>query len=137
MLIHPLTPATACIHVGEAGWHKEHTADPHTHTSPCPPPPPLPRCQVKVLDSSGQGSYSTIIQGLGWVKSHVQSNGNWPAVVSMSLGGPQVGWRVCHYLDGQLVVMLVGGSVDQLVGELVGQLAGKHWDPAADAYVWP
>ena len=84
-----------------------------------------------MLDSSGQGSYSTIIQGLGWVKSHVQSNGNWPAVVSMSLGGPQVGWRVCHYLDGQLVVMLVGGSVDQLVGGLVGQLAVCAWGPCS------
>ncbi|EFJ45601.1 hypothetical protein VOLCADRAFT_94094 [Volvox carteri f. nagariensis] len=44
---------------------------------------------VKVLDSSGSGSYSNIIAGLGWVKDYVGRNGIRQAVVGMSLNGPR------------------------------------------------
>ncbi|GIL83633.1 hypothetical protein Vretifemale_12298 [Volvox reticuliferus] len=44
---------------------------------------------IKALDSSGSGSYSNFIAGLGWVKDHVQRNGIRQAVVSMSLDGPR------------------------------------------------
>lgn len=47
---------------------------------------PTPTC-IQVLGDNGAGSYSNVIAGLAWVKQHVQANGNWPAVVSMSLGG--------------------------------------------------
>lgn len=43
----------------------------------------------QVLDSSGSGSYSNIISGLGWVKNHVRNNGYRQAVAVMSLGGPR------------------------------------------------
>ncbi|GAX76716.1 hypothetical protein CEUSTIGMA_g4162.t1 [Chlamydomonas eustigma] len=42
---------------------------------------------VKVLDSSGSGSYSDIISGLGWVSNYVSNHGIQSAVVSMSLSG--------------------------------------------------
>lgn len=40
---------------------------------------------VRVLDCNGSGSYSTIIDGINWVKKNAQK----PAVVNMSLGGPK------------------------------------------------
>lgn len=48
-----------------------------SHAPPC----------IQVLGDNGAGSYSNVIAGLAWVKQHVEANGNWPAVVSMSLGG--------------------------------------------------
>ena len=44
---------------------------------------------VKVLDKNGAGSYSTIINGLGWVKNHVATNKIQSAIVSVSLAGPR------------------------------------------------
>jgi hypothetical protein len=42
----------------------------------------------QVLDSSGSGSYSTIISGMGWVKNYVANNNIASAVVSLSISGP-------------------------------------------------
>lgn len=42
---------------------------------------------VKVLGDGGGGSFSGIIDGLRWVAQDVASNGGWPAVASLSLGG--------------------------------------------------
>lgn len=42
---------------------------------------------VKVLGKDGGGSFSGIIDGLRWVAQDVASNGGWPAVASLSLGG--------------------------------------------------
>lgn len=50
-----------------------------------------PNCNllgVQVLNESGEGDTSDILTALEFVHSRVQSNGNRPSVVSMSLGGP-------------------------------------------------
>lgn len=41
---------------------------------------------LQVMRDDGSGSYSDIISGMRWVKSHVQRNGFRQAVLSMSLG---------------------------------------------------
>lgn len=43
---------------------------------------------MKALGDDGSGSYSDIIAGLRWASDHARSNG-WPAVLSLSLGGPR------------------------------------------------
>ncbi|GLC52478.1 hypothetical protein PLESTB_000633700 [Pleodorina starrii] len=69
---------------------------------------------VKVLDSSGSGSYSNIIAGLGWVKDYVSRNGIRRAVVSMSLNGPRAASLNDAVTDltnnGILVVVAAGNN---------------------------
>jgi hypothetical protein len=44
---------------------------------------------LQVMGADGSGSYSDIIAGMQWVRSHVQRNGYRGAVVTMSIGGPR------------------------------------------------
>ncbi|CAE6521124.1 unnamed protein product [Rhizoctonia solani] len=43
---------------------------------------------VKVLDGSGSGATSGVIQGVCWVSKHFKDNGMKPSIATMSLGGP-------------------------------------------------
>jgi subtilisin family serine protease len=68
---------------------------------------------VKVFDASGSGAYTNIIAGMGWVRGHVRANGNWPAVVSMSLGGsssPAVNQAVADLAAARIPVVAAAGN---------------------------
>ncbi|GLC42129.1 hypothetical protein PLESTM_001294800 [Pleodorina starrii] len=68
---------------------------------------------VKVLDSSGSGSYSNIIAGMGWVKDYVSRNGIRQAVVSMSLNGPRAASlndAVTDLTNNGIVVVVAAGN---------------------------
>lgn len=67
---------------------------------------------VKIFDEGGSGSYSTIIAGMRWAMEDARRNG-WPAVVSLSLGGPKspaVDAAVGQLAAGGLVVVVAAGN---------------------------
>lgn len=43
---------------------------------------------IKALSDDGSGTYSDVIEALRWAADDAANNG-WPAVISLSLGGPQ------------------------------------------------
>jgi serine protease len=67
---------------------------------------------VRVLDSSGSGSDSGVIQGIDWVTRHVQANG-WPAVANMSLGGgasPALDAATCRSIAAGVTYAIAAGN---------------------------
>lgn len=68
---------------------------------------------VRVLDCSGSGAYSWVMAGMDFVASHQNTNGHWPAVINMSLSGPQsdaVDLAVQRVVDDGVVVVVAAGN---------------------------
>jgi subtilisin family serine protease len=68
---------------------------------------------VRVLDCSGSGAYSWVMAGMDFVANHQNTHGHWPAVVNMSLSGPQsdvLDEAVQRVVDDGVVVVVAAGN---------------------------
>jgi len=68
---------------------------------------------VRVLDSSGSGSDSSVIEGLDWVLAQKVEHPEWPIVVNMSLGGdpsPAFDSATCRLIAAGIVVVAAAGN---------------------------
>lgn len=67
---------------------------------------------VRVL-REGSGNDSDVIAGVDWVTTHVQTNGGWPAVANMSLGGggsPAMDLALCRSIDSGIAYAVAAGN---------------------------
>lgn len=67
---------------------------------------------VRVLDSSGSGTDSDVIQGIDWVTQEVMAHA-WPSVANVSLGGgtsPALDMAVCRAISAGVTFALAAGN---------------------------
>jgi len=80
---------------------------------------------VKVLDCSGSGSYSGVVNGLNWVMQNAAANPAVPAVISMSLGG-----TFSQYLN-QYVVAAINRGITVVAAAGNSNLDARRFSPAS------
>ena len=87
---------------------------------------------VRVLDCSGSGSYSGLLDALDWVKTDAAGRAS---VVNLSLGGPQSDiLRVCHLADRFDDVVGLNNLNGQKPGELFYLL--KRYPTLGKSIAW-